>query len=97
MFQWLLGVLAGDGDAGLRMLHAWLRASGKVLFLKGVIMPWRRHGGCCHRQIRGEREQGPWTKANGGKTTSSLAPAVQKHQLLEANAASQHSGDGPSI
>lgn len=42
------------------------------------------------------REQGPWTKANGGKTTSSLAPAVQKHQLPEGNAASQHSSDDPS-
>lgn len=42
------------------------------------------------------REQGPWTKANGGKTTSSLAPAVQKHQLPEGKAASQHSSDDPS-
>lgn len=57
MFQWLLGVLTGDEEEGVRMLqHVWLGASGKVLFFQGVIVPWRQCGECCDGGIRGERE-----------------------------------------
>lgn len=58
--------------------------------LKGVIMSWRwrrrgvctgNNGGARFRvlsQTHQEREQGPWTEANGGKTTSSSCPCCPK-------------------
>lgn len=57
--------------------------------LKGVIMLLQRRRGMCTGNNVGagfrvlsrthqEREQGPWTEANGGKTTSSSCPCCPK-------------------
>lgn len=98
MFQRLLGVLTGDegGDCGGSDMCGWERR-GRCCCSKVLLCLGSRAASVvteASEEVGGG--QGPWTEANGGKTTSSLAPAVQKHQLPEGNAASQHSSDDPS-
>lgn len=88
MFQKLLGVLAGGGDEGpmARQHVSWQHHKGVAL--KGVVTPrQRRSGECCHRRIRGARERGLQTKANGGErwetsAISGMASAAAAAPLL---------------
>lgn len=68
MFQRLLGVRFGR--------------ERRVFLLKGVIMAALRgnNGGLGRRApvTSGEGEQGPWTEANGGKTTPSSCPCCPR-------------------
>lgn len=83
------GRRGGTDGASTRVLSSL--SEGVVV--KGVIMPWRRHGECCHGRIRGAEERGPRTEANGGGgSSSSLAPAVPETSACRGDAASQRSG-----
>lgn len=87
----LTGDEEGGREGGWRGDHSTcvLASIRDNVVLKGVIMLLRRRRGVCTGNNGGarfrvlsethqEREQGPWTEANGGKTTSSSCPCCPK-------------------